>query len=157
MRAVVQRVRRASVSVEGTLVSSFSGQGLMVLVGIHADDTLEDAQWLAGKVLKARCFEDRYGKMWAENVCAAGGKVLFVSQFTLHGSFAKGNKPDLHNAMPPGPAKALYDTFVELARRSWPGDGEENIFDGVFGAKMLVSLVNDGPVTFVLDSRDRKS
>ena len=157
MRAVVQRVQRASVDVDGATVSSI-GPGLMVLVGIHAEDTPEDARWLAGKVLKARCFENAEGKMWAETVCAAGGQVLFVSQFTLHGSFARGNKPDLHAAMPPGPAKALYDEFLRLARSAWPEAlGEECFFDGVFGASMAVSLVNDGPVTFVLDSRERKA
>ena len=159
MRAVVQRVRSANVIVEDTNNACVANidQGLVVLVGIHTSDTLEDAQWLAGKVLKARCFENAEGKMWAETVCAAGGQVLFVSQFTLHGSFARGNKPDLHAAMPPGPAKALYDEFLRLARSAWPGGGEGCVFDGVFGASMAVSLVNDGPVTFVLDSRERKA
>ena len=168
MRAVVQRVRSANVIVEDTNNACVADidQGLVLLVGIHTSDTLEDAQWLAGKVLKARCFEDSHGKMWAENVCAAGGQVIFVSQFTLHGSFANGNKPDLHNAMPPGPAKALYDYFLFIARSEFeklrPGGAETdqpspNVFNGVFGAKMTVSLANDGPVTFVLDSRDRKA
>jgi D-tyrosyl-tRNA(Tyr) deacylase len=158
MRAVVQRVQRASVDVDGATVSSI-GPGLLVLVGIHAEDTLEDAKWLAGKVLKVRCFENAEGKPWADDVCATTSprQVLFVSQFTLHGSFAGGNKPDLHNAMPPGPAKALYDRFLEHATSAWPGGGEGKIHDGVFGASMAVSLVNDGPVTFVLDSKDRKA
>ena len=161
MRAVVQRVLRASVGVDGTTVSSI-GPGLMVLVGLHNEDTVEDAQWLAGKVLKARCFPDADGKMWSQSVTSSETgspprQALFVSQFTLHGSFAKGNKPDLHNAMPPGPARALYDAFLQHVRDAWPGGGDESVKDGVFGATMEVSLVNDGPVTFVLDSRERRA
>ena len=156
MRAVVQRVKRASVDVDGATVSSI-GLGLMVLVGIHTEDTLEDAQWLANKVLKARCFSDVDGTMWKESVTSdrEPRQLLFVSQFTLHGSFAKGNKPDLHNVMPPGPAKQLYDEFLTIVKSTIP-DGNGKVHDGVFGALMEVSLVNDGPITFTLDSRDRK-
>lgn len=158
MRAVVQRVLRASVDVDGALVSS-TGPGLMVLVGLHVEDTFEDAQWLAGKLLKARVFPDENGKDWTQSVtaeCDPARQILFVSQFTLHGSFASGNKPDLHNAMPPVTAKQLYETFLQHVKTMMPR-GNDCVRDGVFGAAMEVSLVNHGPVTFVLDSRDRKA
>ena len=172
MRAVLQRVLSASVTVDGEVVSSI-GPGLLVLVGICATDGADDARWLAQKIVKARLFEapsaedadaaaGAPGKPWARSVESEGKQALFVSQFTLYGSFAKGNKPDLHRAMPPGPAKALYETFLAAARAAVlpPGGddaaGREKVKDGVFGANMQVALVNDGPVTMLLDSQDRK-
>ena len=113
-------------------------------------------EWLANKVIKARLFESAEGKAWGASVAAAEKEVLFVSQFTLYGSFAKGNKPDLHNAMPPSPAKAMYEAFLQHVRDVVYPEGAHRIKDGVFGAMMQVSLVNDGPVTMVLDSNDRK-
>ena len=155
MRAVIQRVLSASVAVDGEVVSSI-GPGLMVLVGVREGDTRDDMEWLANKVIKARLFESAEGKAWGAIVAAAEKEVLFVSQFTLYGSFAKGNKPDLHNAMPPGPAKAMYEAFLQHVRDVVYPEGAHRIKDGVFGAMMQVSLVNDGPVTMVLDSNDRK-
>ena len=155
MRAVIQRVLSASVAVDGEVVSSI-GPGLMVLVGVREGDTRDDMEWLANKVIKARLFESAEGKAWGASVAAAEKEVLFVSQFTLYGSFAKGNKPDLHNAMPPSPAKAMYEAFLQHVRDVVYPEGAHRIKDGVFGAMMQVSLVNDGPVTMVLDSNDRK-
>ena len=149
MRAVVQRVQRASVDVDGATVSSI-GPGLMVLVGIHAEDTPEDARWLAGKVLKARCFEDSHGKMWAENVCAAGGQVIFVSQFTLLGDARKGRRPSFVDAAPAAEAEALVEALAEAAR----GLGVP-VVTGRFQAMMDVYLVNRGPVTILLDTARR--
>ena len=165
MRAVIQRVKRASVTVNDEVVSSI-GRGLVVLVGVKDGDTRDDLEWLSNKILKARLFPGGAseeggggadgGKPWDANVMQAGLEVLFVSQFTLYGFF-KGNKPDFHNAMAPGPAKAFYEDFLAHARNDvYKGYGESRIKDGVFGAMMEVGLVNDGPVTMCLDSNDRK-
>lgn len=168
MRAVIQRVKSASVTVDGAVVSSI-GQGLMVLVGIGADDTEDDTQYVAGKCLRARLFpggdpppegsdsaKNWDGtKPWDRNVMDIDGEVLFVSQFTLHGYF-KGNKPDFHHAMGPTDARKLYSELLTYAREKvYVGNGTR-IKDGIFGAKMDVALVNDGPVTLLLDSRERK-
>ena len=166
MRAVIQRVKSASVTVDDAMVSSI-GPGLVVLVGIGGDDTEEDAEYVAGKCLRARLFpgdppEGVGGaknwdgaKPWDRSVMDIDGEVLFVSQFTLHGYF-KGNRPDFHRAMAPEQAKAFYREFLACAReRVYAGKGTR-IKDGIFGAKMDVALVNDGPVTLLMDSRDRK-
>ena len=166
MRAVIQRVKSASVTVDGAVVSSI-GQGLMVLVGIGADDTEDDTQYVAGKCLRARLFPGEPSgsdetknwdgaKPWDRNVMDIDGEVLFVSQFTLHGYF-KGNKPDFHHAMGPTDAKKLYSDFLTYAKEKvYAGNDGTRIKDGIFGAKMDVALVNDGPVTLLLDSRERK-
>ena len=154
MRAVIQRVKSASVSVEGAVVSRI-GAGLVVLVGVREGDSRDDLEWCANKVLRARLFDGAEGKAWSDNVVQAGLDVLFVSQFTLYGFF-KGNKPDFHNAMPPVKAKAFYEDFLAYAREvGYKGHGER-VKDGVFGAMMDVALVNDGPVTMCIDSQDRK-
>ena len=166
MRAVIQRVKSASVTVDGAVVSSI-GQGLMVLVGIGADDTEDDMHYVAGKCLRARLFPGEPSgsdetknwdgaKPWDRNVMDIDGEVLFVSQFTLHGYF-KGNKPDFHHAMGPTDAKKLYSELLTYAKEKvYVGNDGTRIKDGVFGAKMDVALVNDGPVTLLLDSRERK-
>ena len=158
MRAVVQRVKSASVTVDDAVVSSI-GPGLVVLVGIGGDDTEEDAEYVAGKCLPpegvggAKNWDG--AKPWDRSVMDIDGEVLFVSQFTLHGYF-KGNRPDFHRAMDPERAKAFYRDFLAIAReRVYAGKGTR-IKDGIFGAKMDVALVNDGPVTLLMDSRDRK-
>jgi D-tyrosyl-tRNA(Tyr) deacylase len=137
VRALVQRVRRASVSVDGEVVSEI-GPGLLVLLGITHDDSSETATRLAAKVTSLRVFEDADGKM---NEALGDREVLCVSQFTLYGDTRKGNRPSFVAAAPPEIAEPLYDRFCELtaARR------------GVFGAHMDVELVNDGPVTLLLE------
>lgn len=150
MRAVIQRVSGASVEVRGETVGQI-GRGLLVLLGVAADDTADDAAWLAGKIAQQRIFEDESGRMNL-SVTEAGGEALVVSQFTLLASTRKGTRPSWHRAAPPGDAVPLYLGFVR---------GLENLLGrpvptGEFGAMMRVSLVNDGPVTLVLDSRLRE-
>jgi D-tyrosyl-tRNA(Tyr) deacylase len=141
MRALVQRVTEASVAVGGDVVSSI-GPGLLVLLGVAREDTDRDADWLAHKVASLRVFPDAEGKM---NEPLGDREVLCVSQFTLYGDARKGNRPSYIDAAPPEVAEPLYDFFCERlgARR------------GVFGALMAVSLVNDGPVTLLIDSPPR--
>jgi D-tyrosyl-tRNA(Tyr) deacylase len=139
MRALVQRVSSASVSVDGELVSEI-GAGLLVLLGVSRDDTEEAADWLADKVRALRIFPDAQGRM---NEPLGDREVLCVSQFTLYGDARKGNRPSYVAAAPPEQAEPLYERFCERlgARR------------GVFGALMAVQLTNDGPVTLLVESR----
>jgi D-tyrosyl-tRNA(Tyr) deacylase len=139
MRALVQRVTRASVAVAGDPVAEI-GPGLLVLLGITHDDTDVEARWLADKVRALRVFADAEGRM---NEPLGDREVLCVSQFTLYGDARRGNRPSYVSAAPPEHAEPLYETFCELigARR------------GVFGAHMAVELVNDGPVTLLLETR----
>lgn len=146
MRALLQRVASARVEVEGEAVASI-GEGILVFVGIHRDDTPNDGEWIARKVLSLRIFEDEMGKM-ARSVEDVGGGILVVSQFTLHGELQKGTRPDFGAAMATGPAKRFYEEWVALLRRSCTLRVEE----GRFGATMKVGLVNDGPVTLMVDS-----
>jgi len=146
VRAVVQRVSRARVLVEGR-VSGEIARGLLVLLGVGKDDGEADARLLADKVAGLRVFEDAAGKM---NLAAGdvGGGVLVVSQFTLLGDARKGNRPSFTDAAPPEEANALYERFCALVReRGLP------VGTGVFRAAMEVELVNDGPVTILLDSK----
>ncbi|XP_058723406.1 uncharacterized protein LOC131595138 isoform X3 [Vicia villosa] len=152
MRAVVQRVASASVEVEGRIVSEI-GPGLLVLVGIHDSDSDADADYICRKVLNMRLFTNEdSGKAWDHSVMQKNYQVLLVSQFTLYG-ILKGNKPDFHVAMAPQRAKPFYASIVDKFRNAYNSDA---IKDGVFGAKMKVSLVNDGPVTMQLDSQSSK-
>lgn len=144
MRAVVTRVAKASVSVDGAEVAAI-GQGLLVLLGVGPDDTEETAEKLADKVTGLRIFEDENGKMNL-NLAAAGGSVLVVSQFTLYADL-KSRRPGFSHAAPPDKAQALYEHFAEACRRA----GFETK-TGVFGAHMAVSSVNDGPVTILFDT-----
>lgn len=146
MRAVVQRVARAEVRVEGQVTGSI-GQGLLVLLGVGKDDGEADARALADKLAALRVFEDDAGKM-NRSVTDVGGGVLVVSQFTLFGDARKGNRPSFVDAAPPETANALYERLCALLReRGLP------VGTGVFRAHMDVELVNDGPVTILLDSR----
>lgn len=145
MRAVVARVTRASVRVDGEVVGSIDG-GLLVLVGVAASDTDEDARWLADKVIGLRIFRDDDGVM-NRSVADAGGAVLAVSQFTLLGDARKGRRPSYIDAAPPGDANRLYEAFCTGVRAS--GVPVET---GRFQAMMAVESVNDGPVTILLDS-----
>lgn len=145
MRAVVQRVDKAKVTVDGKIVGEIS-RGLMVLVGVVEDDTEKDVQYLADKVTGLRIFEDEAEKMNL-SVKDIGGEILSVSQFTLYGDCRKGKRPSFDKAAKPETAIVLYEKFNELCR-------EQNIKveTGVFGAHMLVELANNGPVTILLDS-----
>jgi D-tyrosyl-tRNA(Tyr) deacylase len=146
MRAVVQRVSRGAVRVDGRTTGAV-GRGLVVLLGVGADDGEVDARWMADKVAQLRIFEDDAGKM-NRSVEDVGGGVLVVSQFTLLGDARKGNRPSFVEAAAPEAANALYeDVCARLRNRGLP------VGTGVFRAHMDVELVNDGPVTILLDSR----
>lgn len=146
MRAVVQRVSEASVSVEGRVAGSI-GAGLCVLLGVGAQDGPADAQWLADKVVDLRVFEDEQGKM-NRSVVDARGSVLAVSQFTLFGDARKGTRPGFIDAARPEVAQPLYAAFCSAVRAR----GVE-VAEGVFRATMQVRIVNQGPVTLLLDSK----
>jgi len=146
---VVQRVKSAGVSVDGKIVSSI-GNGLLCLVGIGHEDTPDDQEYIVRKILNCRLFtNEETGKSWDKSVMAMNYEVLCVSQFTLYG-FLKGNKPDFHYAMPPDSARPFYEQFLGLLKRKYK---PEAIKDGVFGAMMEVSLINDGPITMQFDSK----
>ena len=148
MRAVVQRVVSARVEVGGQVVGSI-GAGLLVLAGFQADDGDADLDWLSAKVCKLRIFDDEDGVM-NRSVVDGAGEILAVSQFTLFASTRKGNRPSWGRAAPPQVAQPLFERFV--ARLS--GDLGRPVPTGVFGADMQVHLINDGPVTITLDTRD---
>jgi D-tyrosyl-tRNA(Tyr) deacylase len=150
MRAVIQRVRNASVTIGGTVKSYIDG-GLLVLLGVEEADTAEDITWLAGKIARLRVFPDEQGVM-NRSVVEAGGGLLVVSQFTLFASTKKGNRPSYIRAARPEVAIPLYEAFVrELVTQT----GRE-VGTGEFGADMQVALVNDGPVTILIDSKSRE-
>lgn len=147
MRLVVQRVSRASVTVEDRLVS-FIGRGLMILVGVETGDSQDDARWLASKAAHLRIFEDSDGVM-NRSVIDVGGEILAVSQFTLTASTRRGNRPSYIRAAGHEIAVPLYDEFCVLLSEQ---TGKE-VRKGIFGADMQVELINDGPVTIIIDSR----
>jgi D-tyrosyl-tRNA(Tyr) deacylase len=146
MKAVLQRVERASVEVDGHTVGAI-GAGLLVLLGVAKGDTTGQADYLADKILNLRIFSDEDGKMNL-SVIDRGGGILVVSQFTLYGDCRKGRRPSFDDAAPPELARPLYEYFVERLRA-----GGLRVETGVFQASMRVSLVNDGPVTLVIDSK----
>ena len=150
MRLVLQRVSSASVTIEGQVTGQIAA-GLLILAGIEHEDTAEDAAWLTQKVTQMRIFGDAEGKM---NLCVKdiGGDVLVVSQFTLHASTKKGNRPSFIRAARPERAIPLYDQFLTMLEAEMGRKVER----GIFGADMKVALVNDGPVTICLDSRARE-
>jgi len=150
VRALIQRVREASAAVDGVTVARI-GPGLLVLAGMAADDSDEDGDWLARKVVALRIFGDDAGVM-NRSVIDAGGAILAVSQFTLYASTRKGNRPSWSAAAPPAIAEPRFDSFVAALARELGGP----VGTGVFGANMRVALVNDGPVTLWLDSRQRE-
>ena len=149
MRAVLQRVSRASVSVDGDITGEI-GRGILVLLGVSIDDTDKEAAFLVEKTLNLRIFEDADGKMNL-SLLDVGGDLLVVSQFTLYGDTRKGRRPSYIKAARPEDANRLYELFVELARLSC-----EKVATGRFRAMMDVELVNDGPVTIILDTDDLK-
>lgn len=150
MRVVVQRVSEARVTVGGAIAGQI-GRGMLVLVGVEAGDTPADAEWLAAKIVAARIFPDDEGKM-NRSLVEVAGEALVVSQFTLHASTKKGNRPSFVRAAPPEEAVPLYERFLTEIEQ---GLGRP-VAQGVFAADMQVALVNDGPVTIVIDSRQRE-
>lgn len=146
MKILVQRVKSSSVTIDGQLYSQI-GKGLMVLLGVEKEDTELQADYLAEKLLKLRIFEDENKKMNL-SVSDIQGEILVVSQFTLAGSCKKGTRPSFDNAMEPKRAKELYEYFCSLIEKSGL-----NTKTGVFAAMMDVALINDGPVTFVIESK----
>ena len=150
MRAVIQRVERADVTIDGESVAAI-GAGLAVLLGVETGDGAADAEWLAEKIVRMRIFADDEGRM-NRSVQEVGGGVLVVSQFTLHASTQKGNRPSFLAAARPEEAVPLYERFLAAVEAVLG----RPVPRGVFGADMRVSLVNDGPVTILVDSRRRE-
>jgi D-aminoacyl-tRNA deacylase len=145
MKAVVQRVKGASVTVDGDVTGSI-GKGLLVLLAVHRDDTDAQLEWMAGKLCKLRIFEDEDGKM-NRSVEDVDGGILLVSQFTLYGELKKGTRPSFTSSAGPEKAEQMYERMVSLLEESLPG----RVATGIFAAKMDVSLVNDGPVTIIVE------
>ena len=150
MRAVIQRVKNASVSVEGNIISSI-GQGLLVLLGIEEKDNAEDVEWLSNKVVNLRIFNDNEGVM-NFSVNEKGFDVIVVSQFTLHASTKKGNRPSYIKASRPETAIPLYEDFIKSLEEKL----NKKIGTGKFGAMMEITLVNDGPVTIIIDTKNKE-
>ena len=148
MRIVLQRVKSAHVDVAGETVGSI-GIGIAILLGVTQSDNQEDAKYLADKVVQLRIFSDEAGRM-NRSLLDAGGSLLVVSQFTLYGDCRKGRRPSFDHAAPPEQARALYEYFIQHLRSS-----NIAVQTGVFQAEMEVHLINDGPVTFILDSNRR--
>mgnify|MGYP003641326892 CR=1 FL=1 len=149
MRIVLQRVTEASVSVDGTVVGEVA-KGMAVLLGIEHEDEKSDADWLIKKIIDLRIFSDSGGRM---NLSSKdiGGEFLVISQFTLHASTKKGNRPSYVKAARPDVAIPLYEYFIEELKSV----SQSKVATGKFGADMKVSLINDGPVTIVMDSKER--
>ena len=149
MRALIQRVTKASVSIEGKVVGSI-GKGLVILLGVKLGDTNDDANFLADKSVNLRIFADQEGKF---NLSAldVGGELLAISQFTLYGDTRKGRRPSFIDAAPPEISEPLYEKFVTYLRQSGL-----KVATGVFGAMMLVEIHNDGPVTILLESKESR-
>jgi len=150
MRAVIQRVSEASVEIEGNQPRSV-GRGLLILLGIARDDSREDITWMVKKISGMRIFTDSEGRMNL-SLTQIGGEAMVVSQFTLLADTKKGNRPSFDPAAPPEIAVPLYESFVEELGLAL----EQKVLTGEFGASMRVSLVNEGPVTIILDSRIRR-
>lgn len=150
MRAVIQRVAKASVTVEGKVVGHIK-EGLLVLLGIEDADSEDDIQWLSSKIVNLRIFNDDEGVM-NRSVLEVGGGILLISQFTLHASYKKGNRPSYIRASKPPVAVPLYERMIVQLEADL-GKGVER---GIFGADMKVELLNDGPVTIVMDTKNRE-
>ncbi|HXH20338.1 MAG TPA: D-aminoacyl-tRNA deacylase [Chitinophagales bacterium] len=150
MRAVIQRVRNASVEIDGEVKSSIA-HGLLVLVGFEDADTVEDLDWLSKKIVQLRIFNDTRGLMNL-SVRDVSGELMVVSQFTLHASTKKGNRPSFIKAAKPDVAIPLYHAFVKQLE----AESGKHVATGEFGADMKVALVNDGPVTIVIDTKNRE-
>jgi len=149
MKAVIQRVSEASVKINGSLKGKI-GHGLLVLLGIGHADTIEDVEWLGKKICQLRIFNDAEDKMNL-SVQDITGEILLISQFTLHASTKKGNRPAFTEAASPGLAIPLYEAMIQLLQNELP----QRIQTGTFGADMKVSLLNDGPVTILIDTQNK--
>ena len=150
MRAVIQRVSQASVTVEGAIIGQ-SQRGLMVLVGIVNEDDTSDIEWLSNKIIHMRIFEDDNGVM-NKSLIEVGGAILLVSQFTLHASTKKGNRPSYIAAAKPDISIPIYEAMIQQLEK----DLGASIQTGKFGADMKVALINDGPVTISIDSKNKE-
>ena len=150
MKVVIQRVTRASVTIKQQLFSSI-GKGILVLVGIQSDDTDEDINWLASKIVNLRIFDDENGIM-NKSILDSDGEILAVSQFTLMARNKKGNRPSYIDAAPPAISIPLYEKFIGTLSQ----EVHKEVQTGQFGADMKVELINDGPVTIIIDSKNRQ-
>jgi D-aminoacyl-tRNA deacylase len=150
MRVVIQRVSQASVTIDNVVFSEIKN-GLLVLVGIEDADTLDDIEWLSNKIVNLRIFDDE-NKVPNISVKDMGGDILLVSQFTLHAATKKGNRPSYIKASKPGIAVPLYEKMIAQLRT----DLGKEIYTGEFGADMKVSLLNDGPVTIIMDTKNKE-
>ena len=150
MRVVIQRVQRCSVAVEGNIIGAID-KGLAILLGIEDADTQEDIDWLTGKLLRLRIFDDEAGVMNLD-VQQVGGDIMVVSQFTLHASTKKGNRPSYFRAAGEAISRPMYEKFVQSVEQALG----KKVATGEFGADMKVALVNDGPVTIWIDSRNKE-
>lgn len=146
MKAVIQRVKSASVEVDGRIVGDI-GRGLMVLLGIGKDDTIRDIQWMVDKIINLRIFENENGKL-DESLLDINGELLLASQFTLYGDCSKGRRPSFTDAMGAEEAKRLFEIFVAKAKEKI-----EKVETGIFQTTMNVSIINEGPVTLIVDSK----
>lgn len=147
---MIQRVQEASVRIDGRIHAEIT-EGMLVLLGIEREDTEEDAEWLTRKISQLRIFNDDQGVMNL-SIHEAGGDILVVSQFTLHAKTKKGNRPSYVRAAPPGTAVPLYEGFLRKLQDRING----KVRSGVFGAKMEVALINDGPVTILIDTKRKE-
>ena len=150
MRVVIQRVSEASVMVNGTVTGEIKN-GFLVLAGFEEQDTKEDLLWVASKIVNLRIFNDEQGVM-NKSLIDTGGDILLVSQFTLHASTKKGNRPSYIKAAKPAAAKLLYEAFIVILQEGLL----KKIYTGIFGADMKVQLLNDGPVTIQMDSKNKE-
>jgi len=150
MRALIQRVSTASVTIKGDMTSSI-GHGFLILLGVEKTDTKDDAAWLANKITQLRIFSDENGLM-NKDILEVGGDIMVVSQFTLHASYKAGNRPSFIRAARPENAIPMYEHFIMLL---FENTGKP-VATGEFGADMKVALVNDGPVTIMMDSKNKE-
>jgi D-tyrosyl-tRNA(Tyr) deacylase len=150
MRAVIQRVTEGQVSISGDVRGKI-GNGLVVLVAVETADSAEDIEWLSGKIVRLRIFDDEQGVM-NRSVQEVGGEILLISQFTLFASTRKGNRPSYSRSAPPQTAVPLYEQFIARLQQ----DLGKPVQTGEFGAHMLVGIANDGPVTIIIDSKLRE-
>jgi D-tyrosyl-tRNA(Tyr) deacylase len=150
MRVVIQRVTEASVSINNNIIRNI-GKGLLILLGIEESDNIEDIEWLTGKIVRLRVFPDEIGVMNL-SVKEIDGEIMVVSQFTLHASTKKGNRPSYIKAAKPEIAIPVYEKFIEQLKIEFG----KNIITGEFGAYMQINLVNDGPVTIIIDTKNKE-
>lgn len=150
MRAVIQRVDKATVSIEDIEFSKI-GKGLLIFLGIELEDNIEDSLWLANKIANLRIFNDCSSKM-NNSILDIDGEIIVISQFTLHAKTKKGNRPSFINAAKSGQAKRLYENFKDELRQVFNKD----IKSGRFGADMNVELINNGPVTIIIDTKNKQ-